>query len=81
MNGLDLSQKWMATALQLHSGVALKDSGNKKIFPTVRASGSGHPLYIEEAACGQNMHGFMGSDKWPTLLVRDMEDKKLKDWR
>lgn len=53
----------------------------RQIFPIVRASASGHSLCMEEVACGKNMYGLTGNDKWPSLLVRDLESKRLKDWR
>lgn len=38
----------------------------EKIFPIIRASGSGHLLCMDKIACGKDMHGLIGNDKWPS---------------
>lgn len=44
------------------------------MFQRGRASSKVHLLYVEgEVACG-NKYGFMGSDKCPGALARDVED-------
>lgn len=53
-------------ALQLHSGIALKDINEAKSLPNGYASGSapGHPLYMEKVASGKKIQRPMGSEAW-----------------
>lgn len=60
----------------------MKDSRERKIFIDGQSFlGSLSNLYGREVACGKRMYGLIDSNKWPSLLVRNLEGKRLKDWR
>lgn len=60
---ISASQKWMAAALWLHSGMALKDREIRKIsVDRSESNASGLPLCVKgDVAQGKNVHRFLDS--------------------